>query len=134
MFQGVCIGINLSLKTTLIEALLLLLYLLLPDVHIKYSANCTALRLRAGSCFVDWSYVHDKILNSLCGDLDTDLMTVKIVLNTLFKIKIPDHTEWKNCNILKRFNKVMVTDGSKMDNSGDTEILSHNLTISQSLK
>ena len=113
--RSACIGATGALRTTPTDAMNVLLHLHPPDIHTKYLATCSALRLKAAGRWVDKPYGHGRILSNQGNSLQTDLMTVEVSTRKLFKTRIPERDEWNRGNILEEFVNIIYTDGSKMD-------------------
>lgn len=116
--RSACICITGALRTTPRDALNAILHLLPADLHIKYLATCSALRLREIGYWREKPYGHSSILSSLARELlpsSTDYTIPKLVLDRKFQVKIPTRKDWRDESVLNGFDTVLFTDGSKMD-------------------
>lgn len=106
-----------ALRSTPGGALDALLYLLPVDLHIKFQACCSAVRLRENGYWLTKPYGHSSILDSAVCNLpkSTDYITPRLEIEKKFKVKIPSRKEWRRENPLGEIDTVLYTDGSKME-------------------
>ena len=130
-----CAGATGALQSCPADALNVLLHLLPLDLHIKYVAACSAVRLRESGCWAAKSYGHSNILDEIPREIwasPTDYVTRKLNFTRNFAVDLPTRAKWKTGGVLQDYDTVFFTDGSKMAYGVGAGVFSNTHGVSKS--
>lgn len=114
-----------------------ILHLLPINLHIFFTATCGAVRLRESGLWKGRPFGHGDILRETFGGRGvpkTDYVIPRLEFGRNFGIRLPSRNEWKRGDVLRGYDTVLYTDGSKMETGVGAGVFSETLDIERSYR